>query len=254
MPLIKLIVDGGAMKPGPAIAQQIGPMGINLGKVIDDVNKATSEFKGMKVPVEINVDPKTKKYAIAVFSPPVSELIKKELNLEKGSGAAGSTKIGNLAIEQIISVAKTKHQNMLAKDLKAAVKLVIGSCLSAGVLVESKDPREVIQEINNGKYKKEISQEKIEVSEEKRAELDSYFDKVKHQQEEAAKVAAAAKAAEEAAKAAAQAAAGTPAAAAVAPTAESAAPGATVSAVAAGTPVTAKAPAEEPKKEKGKKK
>ena len=42
---IKLIVDGGAMKPGPAVAQQLGPMGINLGKVIEDVNKETSEFK-----------------------------------------------------------------------------------------------------------------------------------------------------------------------------------------------------------------
>ena len=70
MPLIKLIVDGGAMKPGPAIAQQIGPMGINLGKVIDDVNKATSEFKGMKVPVEINVDPKTSNTKF-MFSPSV---------------------------------------------------------------------------------------------------------------------------------------------------------------------------------------
>ena len=163
MHIIKLIVEGGSMKPGPAVAQQIGPMGINLGKVIDDVNKATSEFKGMKVPVEINIDSKSKTYLITVSSPPVSELIKKELKLEKGSGAAGSTKIGNLAIEQIISIAKTKMPGMLAKDLKAAAKLVIGSCLSSGVLVESKDPREIIQEINEGKYDKEIKAEKTEL-------------------------------------------------------------------------------------------
>ena len=61
MPKIKLIVDGGAMKPGPAVAQQLGPMGINLGKVISDVNAATAGFKGVKVPVELDVNPKTKK-------------------------------------------------------------------------------------------------------------------------------------------------------------------------------------------------
>jgi large subunit ribosomal protein L11 len=204
----------------------------------------------MKVPVEINIDSKSKTYLIAVSSPPVSELIKKELKLEKGSGSAGSTKIGNLAIEQIILIAKTKMPGMLAKDLKAASKLVIGSCLSSGVLVESKDPREIIQEINKGKYDREIEAEKTEVSKEKSEELEKYFVKIKYQQEEAAKAAAAAKAAEEAAKAAAQAAAGVPAAAA--------APGATAVAGApapeAAAPTAAKAPAEEAKKEKGKKK
>jgi len=75
---VKLIVDGGSMQPGPAVAQQLGPMGINLGKVIADVNAATSGFKGTKVPVEIDVDPKTKTFTIKVSSPPVSELIKKQ--------------------------------------------------------------------------------------------------------------------------------------------------------------------------------
>jgi len=99
MTKIKLIVDGGAMTPGPAVAQQLGPMGINLGKVIADVNKETIGYKGMKVPVEIDVDPKSKNYKIEVFSPPVAELIKKEIGAEKGSGEALKTKVGNLAFE-----------------------------------------------------------------------------------------------------------------------------------------------------------
>ena len=53
---INLLIDGGNMKPGPAVAQQLGPMGVNMGKVISDVNEATKEFKGMKVPVELDVD------------------------------------------------------------------------------------------------------------------------------------------------------------------------------------------------------
>src|SRR3989344_2970999 len=127
---VRLIVDGGAMKPGPAVAQQLGPMGINLNKVIEDVNKETSGFTGMKVPVEIDVNPSTKKYTIEVFSPPVAELLKKELGVEKGSGDSKQFKSGNLAIEEIIKVAKTKQTSLLARDLKAAVKLVVGSCVS----------------------------------------------------------------------------------------------------------------------------
>ncbi len=205
MPLIKLIVDGENMKPGPSVSQQLGPMGVNLGKLIEEVNKSTKGFKGMKVPVEINVNPKTKEFAISVSSPPVSELLKKELGVEKGSGSTGSVKIGNLAIEQIISVAKTKTPGMLAKTLKSAVKLVVGSCVSSGILIESKSPKEIIEEIDSGKYDKEISHEKTEVPAEKRKALDSFFKEITSKQEAQAKAEAAAKEAAEAAKEAAKA-------------------------------------------------
>ena len=89
---IKLIVEGGSMKPGPAIAQQLGPMGVNMGKVISDVNSATSGFKGMNVPVELDVNPKTRTFDIVVLSPAVAELIKKELGIERGSGEAKKLK------------------------------------------------------------------------------------------------------------------------------------------------------------------
>ena len=216
MAVIKLIVDGGAMKPGPTIAQQLGPMGINIGKVIEDVNKATSGFKGVKVPVELNVNAKTKKYEIKVSSPPTAELIKKELGLEKGSGDAGKNKVGNIAIEQIISIAKTKMPNMLARNVKNAVKLVLGSCVSLGILVENKSPVEIIREVNQGAYDKEIKDEITTVSAIKKAELASYFNKVKSQQEARAKAEAEAAAAAEAAKAAVTVATGAPVAAATA--------------------------------------
>jgi large subunit ribosomal protein L11 len=203
MPVIKLIVEGGEMKPGPAVAQQLGPMGINLGKVIQEVNAATSGFKGMKVPVQVDVNPKTKQYSITVSSPPVSELIKKEVSADKGSGMPHETKIGNLAIEQVISIAKTKLPGMLAKDLKAAVKLVTGSCVSLGVLIESKPAKEVEQELKAGVYDREIKAEKTEVSADKKQKLAAVFYEVRSQQEARAKAREAAKAAEEAAKAAA---------------------------------------------------
>lgn len=230
---VRLIVEGGAMKPGPAVAQQLGPLGINLGKVITDVNAATLGFKGMNVPVELDVDTKTKTYTIKVFSPSVAELIKKELGLEKGSGSSGSVKVGNIALERVIAIAQTKTPDLLARDIKKAVKLVVGTCVSLGVLIDSKPAKEIEQDIDNGKYDREIAQGITSVSEEKANELAQFYAVVREKQEKAAKAAAEAKAAEEAAKAAAATAApgtapaaGTPAAAAAAGAQAPAAPAA----------------------------
>jgi len=201
---IKILAEGGEMKPGPALSQRLGPAGIPLNQVIQKVNEATKDFKGMKVPVELDVDLSTKEFSIKVFSPPVSELLKKEIGIEKGSATQKKIKVANASIEQIISVAKTKFPDLLSKDLKAAVKTVLGSCVSLGILIESKTPQEVILEIQQGKYNSEISQEKTETSEEKRKELEESFEKKKEEQdkilkleEEAAKAAEAEKAAAE---------------------------------------------------------
>lgn len=206
---VKLIVDGGNMKPGPAVSQQLGPLGLNLGKIISDVNEATKGFAGMKVPVELDVDPKTKTYKVKVSSPPVAELIKKELGIEKGSGEAGKFKVGNIALERIVGIAKTKMQNLLAKDLKSAVRLVVGTCVSLGVLVDSKEAKEVEEDIQAGKYDKEINGEITEPSPEKKKQLEDFFNTLKAKQEKEKKAIEEAKVAEEAAKAAAAAAAGT---------------------------------------------
>ena len=199
---VKLIVEGGKMQPGPAVAQQLGPMGINLGKVIGDVNEATKGFAGMKVPVELDVDGKTKKYTINVSSPPMAELIKKELKLEKGSGEPNNFKVGNIAFEELIGIAKTKMPGLLAKNLKAAVKLAVGSCVSMGVLIDNKEPKEIEIEIDAGKYDKEIKGEITKVSEEKKAKLEKFFAVRKAKQEKDKKALEEAKAAEEAAAAA----------------------------------------------------
>ncbi len=204
---ISLLVDGSDMKPGPAISQKLGPAGINMGKFIQEVNKATSAFKGMKVPVEAEVDTKTKTFVISVKSPPVAELLKKEAGIEKGSGKPNKFKSANISIEQAIKVAQTKLPNMLSKNLKLALKSVLGSCVSLGIIVESKDPREVIQEIEQGKYEKEIKEVQTETPQEKKQILEKYFAEVKSKQDAILK-----KEAEESAKAAEEKAAATPAA------------------------------------------
>jgi large subunit ribosomal protein L11 len=181
--IIKLLVNGGEMKPGPALSQKMGPLGINMGKVISEVNKATADFKGIKVPVALNIDTKTKNFTVQVFTPPASELLKREFGLEKGSGQPDKIKVANAAIEHIIKIAKEKEPDMLVNDFKSAVKAVLGSCVSLGFLVESKDPKEVIEEINQGKYDKEIKEKATEPSKEKLDKLKTDFDEVEEKQQ-----------------------------------------------------------------------
>ena len=190
------------MTPGPAIAQQLGPMGVNIGKVILDVNASTQQFKGINVPVHLDINPKTKSFTIKVLSPPTSELLKKELNLEKASAERKKLNVGNLSIEQVISVAKTKHPSMLAKSFLSAVKSVIGTCMSIGVLIENKQPEEISEEINQGAYKQEVETQKTETDPAKRKELDLFFKKFQESQQEVIKKEEAEKAAAEEKKAA----------------------------------------------------
>jgi len=205
--IIKLLVDGGDMKPGPAIAQKLGPLGINIGKVVQDINQETKAFKGVKVPVELDIA-KNKTFTIKVLSPPTAELLKKELGLEKGSGDHKKVKAANASIEQIISVAKIKSSNLLATNFKSAVKQVVGSCVSSEILIENKEPKEIMKDIDAGKYDKEINEQKTETSKEKLKELDNYFKQIKDQEAAAMKKAEEEKLAEEAKKAEAAAAPG----------------------------------------------
>jgi len=181
--IVKLLIDGGDMKPGPAIAQQLGPMGINMGQVISKVNEGTKEFKGMKIPVELDINEKTKEFTIKTSSPPTSELLKKELKLEKGSHKNSEFKMSNGSIEDIIKITKIKHQDMLEKDFKTAIKSVLGTCASIGILVENKNPNELIKEVVSGKFDKEINEQKTETEPEKRQKLNEYFTEIKKAQD-----------------------------------------------------------------------
>lgn len=182
--IIKLLIDAGDMKPGPAIAQQLGPMGINMGQVISKVNDATSGFKGMKVPVELDIDEKTKEFEISTSTPPTSELLKKELSIEKGTGDHKKVKAGNASIEDIIKVANIKMPDMLQREFVSNVKSILGTCASIGILVESKEPNELIKDIDNGKFEKEINDKTTDTPDDKRKVLNAFFEDLKRTQEE----------------------------------------------------------------------
>ncbi|RLI20757.1 50S ribosomal protein L11, partial [Candidatus Bathyarchaeota archaeon] len=120
--------------------------------IVNKINELTKDYAGMKVPVKVSVDPETKKFEVSIGTPTTSALIVSELKIQKGSGTPSTQKVGDLSVEQVIKIAKLKRPELLSKTLKAAAKEVLGSCVSMGVTVEGKDPREVQKEIDEGKY------------------------------------------------------------------------------------------------------
>ncbi len=151
---VNTMVEGGKASTGPPLGPALGPLGLNLGQLIKEINDMTKAFQGMQVPVTVIVtDPTQKKYEIKVGIPPTSALLKKELGIEKGSGKRKETVAGNATIDQIKNVAAAKLPGMMSYDLKGAVLEVLGTCLTLGVTVEGKDPREVQSLIKEGSIK-----------------------------------------------------------------------------------------------------
>ena len=148
-------------------------MGVNIGKVVADINKKTESFKGMQVPVTITIDSSTKEYEITVGTPPASALIKKEAGIEKGSGNPLQDKVADIKIEQLIKIAKMKEDNLLGKSLKEKVKEIIGTCNSMGVMVEGVSAVNAIKLVNEGKFDEEIKAEKTEITSEELKEMEA---------------------------------------------------------------------------------
>jgi large subunit ribosomal protein L11 len=150
--IVELLVSGGQATAGPPLGPALGPLGVNVMMIVNKINELTKDYAGMKVPVKVAVDPETKEFEVSVGTPTTSALIVSELKIEKGSGTPNTTKVGNLTMEQVLRITKIKHHELLAIDLKLATKEVLGSCVSMGVTVEGKDPREVQKEIDEGKH------------------------------------------------------------------------------------------------------
>jgi len=155
---IPVLVDGGKASAGPPLGPALGPLGLNILAVVKDVNERTKSFEGMKVPVTVIVDPKTKTYTIEVGTPPVSALILKEIGAEKGSGEAGKTMIGSISLKQILRIADIKKDALQGRDLKKRVMEIVGTCVSMGVKVEGKAPKETLAEIQAGKHDKALAE------------------------------------------------------------------------------------------------
>jgi len=218
---VDALVDGGKASAGPPIGSSLGPLKVNIGQVVAEINQKTKDFAGMKVPVKIIVDTEDKTFTITIGTPPASQLIKKEIGIESCSGEPHVNKIGAITFEQIIKVARMKQSSLIVNNLKSAVKTIAGSCQSSGILIDGKDAIEILKEIDNGNYDidgkdaieilKEIDNgnyddliknEKTEPSAEKKKQMADLTKELLSKSESRKKEKAAAKAAAEAAAAA----------------------------------------------------
>jgi large subunit ribosomal protein L11 len=150
--VVEALVAGGQANAGPPLGPALGPLGVNVLAIVNRINEVTKDYAGMKVPVKVTVDTETKEFEVTVGTPTTSALIVSELKIEKGSGSPKAQKVGDLNMEQVVKIAKMKSAELLSPNLSAAVKEVLGSCVSMGVTVDGKDPREVQKEVNEGKH------------------------------------------------------------------------------------------------------
>ncbi|HXV50943.1 MAG TPA: 50S ribosomal protein L11 [Nitrosopumilaceae archaeon] len=149
---ISTLVTGGQASAGPPLGPALGPMGVNIMQVITAINEKTKDFEGMKVPVTVSIDPATKKWEIEVGIPSSAALLLKEAGIQKGSGTSGSNWVADVKFDTIVKVAKTKLDSSYATSLKSVAKEIIGTCVSLGVKIEGKTPKEITAEINTGKW------------------------------------------------------------------------------------------------------
>ena len=150
--VVEALVAGGQANAGPPLGPALGPLGVNVLAIVNKINEVTKDYAGMKVPVKVTVDTETKEFEVTVGTPTTSALIVSELKIEKGSGSPKTQKVGDLNMEQAVKIARMKSAELLSPNLKAAVKEVLGSCVSMGITVDGKDPRQVQKEIDQGKH------------------------------------------------------------------------------------------------------
>ena len=149
---VSALVTGGQANAGPPLGPTLGPLGVNILQIVTAINEKTKDFEGMKVPVTVAVDKKTKQWTVEVGIPSAAALILKEAGIQKGSGTSGATWVGDINMNSIIKVAKLKIDSSYAQDIKGAAKEIVGTCLPLGVKIDGKNPKEITVEINSGKW------------------------------------------------------------------------------------------------------
>ena len=154
---ISSLVTGGEASAGPPLGPALGPMGVNILEIINAINEQTKEFQGMKIPVSVSVDADTKKWEIEVGIPSASALLLKEAGIQKGSGTSGTEWVGEVSADMIAKIANVKLETSYASSLKSVAKQIVGTCVSLGIKVEGKTPKEFTAEINEGKWDSKLN-------------------------------------------------------------------------------------------------
>lgn len=152
------IVNGGKATGGPPIGPALGPMGVNIMAIVNDINAQTGEYDGLPVPVDVTIDTDTREFSVKVGMLTTFALISQAAGLEKGSGEPNTNFVADINFDQLIGVAKKKRAGIYAATLKTAVREVLGTCQSAGVTVDGRPAKEVQEAIKAGEYDSQLAE------------------------------------------------------------------------------------------------
>ena len=134
--VIKLNLPAGEATPAPPVGPVLGQHGVPIMDFIKEYNAKTAKLKGQVIPAVITVY-EDRTFTFITKLPPVAEMIKKTLKLQKGSGKPNKEKVGKLTKTQVEAIAKEKLADLNTDDLEAAKKIVAGTARSMGVEIEN---------------------------------------------------------------------------------------------------------------------
>jgi len=129
---IKLQIPAGKANPAPPIGTALGPAGVNIMGFCKEFNAKTQQMAGDILPVVITVYV-DKSFTFILKKPPVAEMLKKAVGLEKGSAVPNRDKVGKITRAQAEKIAEDKMQDLNARDMDAAVNIVLGTARSMGI-------------------------------------------------------------------------------------------------------------------------
>jgi len=133
--LIKLQVPGGAANPAPPVGPALGQHGVNIMEFCKAFNAQTQDQNGRIIPVEITVY-EDRSFTFITKTPPAAVLIKEAAGIQKGSGEPNREKVARLTMDQVRQIAETKLQDLNARDIDQAAKIIAGTARSMGVEVQ----------------------------------------------------------------------------------------------------------------------
>lgn len=131
----KFQIPGGQATPAPPVGTSLGKYGINLGQFVQQFNDRTKEAAGMMIPVVVSVY-NDRSFDFFTKSPPAAVLLKKAVGLAKGSGVPNKDKVGTVTRKQLEDIANVKMNDLNARDLEHAVRMIAGTARSMGLNVE----------------------------------------------------------------------------------------------------------------------
>ena len=133
----KFQVPGGQATPAPPVGTSLGKFGINLGQFVQQFNDKTKEYNGTPLPVIVSVY-NDRTFDFVVKSPPAAALLKQAAGIVKGSGVPNRDKVGTVTLEQIDDICEKKMDDLNARDLEHARRMIEGTARSMGLEVEGR--------------------------------------------------------------------------------------------------------------------